>query len=102
MRGGYRVGAGRKKGFAARSSEEARRIFSEMLMQEIRPIARALIVKAKSGDVAAARELFDRSWGKAAQATEIEKQAVALAQGEDLMEEYYREMGIQKDTVGAA
>jgi len=99
MKGGYRLGAGRKKGFAARSSEEARRIFSEMLMQEIRPIARALIVKAKSGDVAAAREILDRSWGKAAQATEISD---SPRPQEDLMEEYYREMGIQKDTVGTA
>ena len=70
MKGGYRLGAGRKKGFAAKSSEEARKIFSEMLMREIEPIAKALITKAKRGDVAAARELFDRSWGKATQQTE--------------------------------
>ncbi len=71
MKGGYRPGAGRKKGFAAKSSEEARKLFAEMTMREIQPIAQALIIKAKNGDVAAAKELFDRSWGKAVQATEI-------------------------------
>ncbi|MDB5244527.1 MAG: hypothetical protein JWN18_397 [Parcubacteria group bacterium] len=71
MRGGFRLGSGRKPGFAAKNAEEARKLFSELLMKDIQPIAEALIVKAKNGDVAAARELFDRSWGKAIQATEI-------------------------------
>jgi hypothetical protein len=71
MKGGRRQGAGRKQGFAAKSAEEARKLFSELLMDEIEPIAQALIAKAKSGDVAAAKELFDRSWGKSMQATEI-------------------------------
>lgn len=71
MKGGYRPGAGRKKGFAARSSEDARRVFAGMLMAEIKPIAEALITKAKSGDVSAAKELFDRSWGKPIQSSEL-------------------------------
>ena len=69
MRGGYRQNAGRKKGFAAKNAEEARRVLSEMVMGDIEPIGRALINKAKKGDVTAARELFDRAFGKVPQAT---------------------------------
>ena len=72
MRGGYRAGAGRKQGFAAKNAEEARRILSEMVMDEIKPIGKALITKAKKGDVVAARELFDRAFGKSSQTTKID------------------------------
>ncbi|MBI2004894.1 hypothetical protein HYS79_01880 [Patescibacteria group bacterium] len=72
MRGGYRQGAGRKQGFAAKSAEETRRILSEMVMSEIKPIGKALIAKAKKGDVMAVRELFDRAWGKAPQVSKID------------------------------
>ena len=44
MRGGYRQGAGRKQGFAAKNAEEVRRILSEMVMNEIEPIGNALRV----------------------------------------------------------
>ena len=71
MRGGYREGAGRKQGYAAKSAEEARRKLSDMLISEIKPIAEALIARAKAGDVVAAKELFDRAWGKSLQSTEI-------------------------------
>ena len=67
MRGGYRENAGRKKGFAAKSAEEARRVIAEMVMKEIVPIGKALISKAKKGDVVATRELFDRAFRKSAQ-----------------------------------
>ena len=72
MRGGYRSGAGRKKGFSARNAEEARRILSDMVMDEIEPIGRALIARAKKGDVIAIRELFDRAFGKAPQTSKID------------------------------
>ena len=72
MHGGKRAGAGRKKGFAAKSAEEARRVLSEMVMREIEPIGKALIAKAKKGDVIATRELFDRAFGKASQTTKID------------------------------
>ena len=71
MKGGKRIGAGRKKGFAAKTAEEARRVLSEMLVGKIRPIAEALIARAEAGDVVAAKELFDRAWGKSVQSTEI-------------------------------
>ncbi|MDO8183423.1 MAG: hypothetical protein Q7T49_00340 [bacterium] len=72
MRGGYRQGAGRKQGFAAKSAEEAREILSKMVISEIRLIGEALITKAKKGDVMAIRELFDRAFGKAPQNATIE------------------------------
>lgn len=64
MRGGKREGAGRKKGFAAKTAEEARKVFAELVFREVEPIARALIKQAKSGDVRAASLLFDRAFGK--------------------------------------
>lgn len=67
MRGGYRQNAGRKQGQSAKNAEEARRVLSEMVMRELEPIGRALIEKAKKGDVVAIRELFDRAFGKSPQ-----------------------------------
>jgi hypothetical protein len=75
MRGGYRTGAGRKKGFSAKNAEMAREVLAEMVMREIGPIGEALIAKAKKGDIAAARELFDRAFGKAAQSTKVDLEA---------------------------
>ncbi len=72
MRGGYRAGAGRKQGFAAKNAEKARQILSKMVMREIEPIGEALISKAKKGDVSAVRELFDRAFGKSAQSVKID------------------------------
>lgn len=72
MRGGYRNGAGRKKGFSAKSAEEARRILSEMVMREINPIGEALITKAKNGEIPAIKELFDRTWGRAPQSINLD------------------------------
>ncbi|MGD0328654.1 MAG: hypothetical protein ABSB00_03020 [Minisyncoccia bacterium] len=71
MRGGYRKGAGRKQGFAAKNAEEARKLLSERVLHEIKPISNALISKAKTGDVRAIHELFDRAWGRSPQAIEI-------------------------------
>ena len=67
MRGGKRQGAGRKKGFSAKNAEEARKLLSQMVLDEIEPIGRALINKAKKGDIQACKELFDRAWGRARQ-----------------------------------
>lgn len=72
MRGGKRKGAGRKKGFSAKTAEEAKRFLAERVSKEIGPISEALITKAKNGDIMATRELFDRSWGKAPQAVSID------------------------------
>lgn len=69
--GGKRIGAGRKKGFSARTAEEARKVLAEMVVQEIGPIGEALIVRAKNGEVAAIKELFDRAFGKAPQTARV-------------------------------
>ncbi len=74
MKGGYRQGAGRKKGFAAKTAEEARVLLAGMLMREISPIGEALIAKAKRGDIGAAKELFDRAWGRAPQGIDLTTQ----------------------------
>lgn len=70
--GGKRIGAGRKKGFSAKTAEEARKVLAEMVVQEIGPIGEALIARAKNGEVAAIKELFDRAFGKALQTARID------------------------------
>jgi len=82
MRGGKREGAGRKPGYAARSAEEARRLFSEKIAAEIEPIADALIAKAKNGDVRATSELFDRAWGRAPQSVDLTSEGKHIAASE--------------------
>ena len=67
MKGGKREGAGRKQGFAAKNAEEARKLLSERVAQEIGAISDALILKAKKGDIQAIKELFDRAWGRSPQ-----------------------------------
>lgn len=76
MKGGYKQNAGRKEGSSVKNAEEARRILSEMVMSEIKPICKALIAKAKKGDIPAARELFDRAFGKAPQTTKIDSDSI--------------------------
>ncbi len=41
-------------------------------INDIKAIAKGLLKKAKKGDVSAAKELFDRLWGKAMQTHEVE------------------------------
>lgn len=70
-RGGKRPGAGRPKDSKEGQTlvkEKALLVLREMVLREIEPIALALIEKAKTGDVAAVKELFDRAFGKAPQA----------------------------------
>jgi hypothetical protein len=70
MHGGYREGAGRKVGYAAKQAEEARKLLSERVTAEIGPICDILIARAKQGDIRAVHELLDRAWGRAPQAKE--------------------------------
>ncbi len=63
-RGGKRPGAGRKKGFSAITAEESRKVIADLVAKDIAPITKALIKKAKQGDVKAASLLFDRAFGK--------------------------------------
>jgi hypothetical protein len=70
-KGGVRLGAGRPKGSKDPNTlvrEKTLYALREMVMKEIGPVTRALIAKAKEGDVPAIKELFDRAFGKAPQA----------------------------------
>ena len=78
MRGGYRQGAGRKQGFAAKSAEEARKLFAERVAQEIVPLADILLKQAKKGDIRAIRELFDRAWGRPSQAIQLQSEKLPI------------------------
>ena len=65
MKGGYRPGAGRKKGFSAIEAEEARAYIAERVSASLEPIIDGLIDRATKGDIHATKELFDRAWGRA-------------------------------------
>jgi hypothetical protein len=64
MKGGYRDGAGRKKGFAALEAEKAREFIAQKVSASLGQIINNLIVQAKKGNIQAAKELFDRAWGR--------------------------------------
>lgn len=82
-KGGYRPGAGRPKGSKDPTTlvkEQALLILREKVLAEITPVTQALIEKAKTGDVPAIKELFDRAFGKAPQAiTDADGSSLVLA-----------------------
>ena len=72
-RGGYRPGAGRKKDTKEKQTlikEQALLRIRELVVNDIDGIILPLIEKAKTGDVPAINELFDRAFGKAPQTIE--------------------------------
>lgn len=64
MKGGYRPGAGRKKGLASIEAEKAHDFIAQKVSASLGPIINNLIVQAKKGNIQATKELFDRAWGK--------------------------------------
>lgn len=65
--GGKRPRSGRKKGSVAShtlAAQEIRVCLIEEVLKAKRPIVKALVNKAKEGDVAALREILDRTLGK--------------------------------------
>lgn len=65
--GGKRPRAGRKIGSLAShtlAAQEIRRYLIEEVIREMRPIIKALIKKAKEGDVPALREVLERTLGR--------------------------------------
>lgn len=73
-RGGTNHKGGRPKGSIAThtlKAQTAKAKLIELVEAEIVPIVMALIEKANKGDSFAARELFDRAWGKSHQATDL-------------------------------
>ncbi|MFA5888766.1 MAG: hypothetical protein WCW47_00725 [Candidatus Paceibacterota bacterium] len=87
MRGGYRKNAGRKQGFSAKNAEEARRLLSARVSEEIGPISNVLISQAKKGNIRAIKELFDRAWGRPKQETEIGPNEINRKEVERLSEQ---------------
>ena len=77
MRGGFRQNAGRRQGFSAKNAEEARRLLSERVAQEIGPISNVLILQAKKGNIHAIKELFDRAWGRTPQAIQVDSNEIS-------------------------
>ena len=65
VRGGYRQGSGRKKGFAAKNAEMARELICRKLSESLDPIIDRAIAQAKKGDRHAREWLVDRAFGKA-------------------------------------
>lgn len=68
--GGARKGAGRKKGSAAPHTLKAQTLKENLIAmyeKEAGPINRALLNKAKEGDISAIKELYDRVFGKSMQ-----------------------------------
>lgn len=82
-KGGARPGAGRPKDSKDKQTlvkEQALLVLREMVLRDITPVTEALIKKAKTGDVPAIKELFDRCFGKAPQAiTDADGGSLVLA-----------------------
>ena len=71
MKGGYRAGAGRKRGFSALEAEKAREYIVQEVSASLEPIVSSLIKQAKNGSINAAKELLDRAYGRIPQTREI-------------------------------
>lgn len=67
-KGGYRPGAGRKKGLATIEREKAKEYIAQRIGEYMPEIFQVLVDKALEGDIQAIRELLDRGFGKPAQA----------------------------------
>lgn len=78
-RGGKRDGAGRKRGYKAPHTLEAQAVKSlyiDLAKEHALPVAKALLEKAKTGDVSAIKEFNDRAFGRAPQAVQIEGEVI--------------------------
>lgn len=85
--GGKRPGAGRKKGSKATHTLEAEKAKQELIrmyIENCRPIHQALIDKAKSGDISAIKELFERVHGKVPQTLGGDKNNPIILQGVEI------------------
>ena len=74
-RGGKRPRSGRKKGSLASHTLEAQEIricLIKEVLKEKGAIIKALINKAKKGDIAALREILDRTLGKVKEQSDID------------------------------
>lgn len=65
---------GRPLNYSTIKADEARTILAQMVFREITPIGNKLLKEAKKGNIAAIKELFDRSFGKPPQSLDIKGQ----------------------------
>jgi hypothetical protein len=63
-KGGFRAGAGRPKAQHTKQAEALKSYLIQQVIKEKDPLIQALITKAKSGDVPALKEVFERVLGK--------------------------------------
>ena len=77
-RGGKREGAGRKQGLASVLAEQTRAYIADYLNKNIKPMVEAIGEKAKTGDVQAFKELYDRAHGRPAQAVDLTSKGETL------------------------
>ena len=75
-KGGYRPGAGRKKGFKAIESEKAREYIINRVSEELGPIIDKAIEQAKDGDQTARRDLLDRAYGRPRETVEVQSDII--------------------------
>ena len=75
-KGGYRPGAGRKKGFKAIEAEKAREYIASRVSKELEPIIDKAIEQAKAGDQTARRDLFDRAYGRPRETVEVQSEMI--------------------------
>ena len=88
--GGPRPNSGRKVGYRAPhtlKTEVLRATLIKQYEENALEINKALIDKAKTGEVAAIKELFDRVWGKSMQPMNIENKETKEPLNEKLKEE---------------
>lgn len=64
MRGGHRENSGRKQGFSGLQAEKSREYIIRQVEGALEPIIKALISRAKQGDLKATQILFDRAFGR--------------------------------------
>ena len=95
--GGYRPGSGKPKGYRAPRTLKAiasREEFTKRVERDLEPIYNALYSKVvDERDVPAARELFDRAWGKPAQAVQMQVATFSLKE----LAEYREELKNERD-----
>ncbi len=69
---GNGAGKGHKASAAYEKAKQLKRVFAAAITDDaVKKIALSLVKSAKKGDVQAAKEIFDRLWGKAPQAIEL-------------------------------
>ena len=70
---GNKLSRGNKSHWNEKAQQLKRALTDAITEKDIKDIAKGLIKKAKNGDAQAAREIFNRIWGRATQQLEIEK-----------------------------